>query len=112
MGSRHTNDRPSRTGFPPRAADVAGNNFVLSIISKEPITKRYELAFNANSHAMPSGPISTAANAGPKMREPVITVVFNDIAFGISDGSTSSVTKPRRDGLSMALAIPVPNDKR
>ena len=56
--------------------------------------------------------LSINDEAGPKMREPVITVVFNDIAFGISDDSTSSVTKPRRDGLSIALAMPVPNDKR
>ena len=74
------------------------------------MTATYETAFIANSQAVPSGPISSAANAGPKTRDPVITVVFNDIAFDISAGSTSSVTKPRRDGLSIALAIPRMSD--
>ena len=57
-------------------------------------------------HAVPIAPTSTAARAGPKMRDPVITAVFNDVAFGISAGSTSSVTSARRAGLSNALMSP------
>ncbi|CAB4606837.1 unannotated protein [freshwater metagenome] len=79
-------------------------------ISMETITATYDTAFIENNHAVPSGPMSAAAIAGPKIREPVITVVLRDIALEISSGSTNSVTKPRRDGLSMAFAIPSTND--
>ncbi len=48
--------------------------------------------------------------AGPKTREPVITAVFNDVAFGMSTVGTSSVTRPRRAGLSNALTTPSTSD--
>ena len=58
------------------------------------------------NQAVPNGPMRAAARAGPTMRDPVITVVFRLIAFEMSCGSTSSVTRPRRAGLSMAFATP------
>ena len=54
---------------------------------------------------------STAARAGPKIREPVITAVLSDVALGISSASTSSVTSARRAGLSNALTTPSTSER-
>ena len=50
---------------------------------------------------------SNAARAGPKMREPVMTAVFNETTLEMCRGSTSSITKPRRAGLSTACTMPI-----
>ena len=55
---------------------------------------------------------SSAANAGPKMREPVITAVFNETTLEMCRGSTSSITKPRRAGLSIACTMPLASETR
>ena len=57
-------------------------------------------------HAVPTVSTSTAASAGPKTRAPVITAVFSEVALEMSSGSTSSMTSPRRAGLSNALSTP------
>ena len=108
--SFQTNRRASRTGLPVRDAGVTGTISERRNINIEAMTATYETAFIAKSQAVPSGPINSAANAGPNTREPVITVVFSDMAFEISAGSTNSVTNPRRDGLSIALATPRMSD--
>ena len=59
---------------------------------------------------VPIGSTRIPASAGPKIRLPVITAVLSDIAFAISDGSTSSTTNPRRAGLSNALTTPRTSD--
>ena len=66
--------------------------------------------FKMKHHPVPITPTSTAPTAGPKMRDDVITAVFSDVAFGISAGSTSSVTRLRRAGLSKAFAMPRNSD--
>ena len=63
-----------------------------------------------NSQPAPSGPFNAAANAGPTMRDPVITAVFSEIALVISCGSTNSITNPRRAGLSNAPMTPSSSD--
>ena len=63
-----------------------------------------------NNQPVPSGPTSAVAIAAPKIREPVITAVFKDIAFGKSSIGTSSVTSPRRAGLSNAPITPSISD--
>jgi len=63
-------------------------------------------ALMTNIHPTPSGPINSAAIAGPNIREPVIVAVFNDITFEISSWCTSSVRNPRREGLSRADTTP------
>ena len=40
------------------------------------------------------------------MRDPVIVAVLSEIALPTSSSGTSSVTKPRRAGLSNALTMP------
>ena len=52
---------------------------------------------------------SVAVIAGPKMREPVITAVLSETALVIWSSGTSSVTNPRRAGLSRALITPSTN---
>ena len=54
---------------------------------------------------------SVAVIAGPKMREPVITAVLSETALVIWSSGTSSVTNPRRAGLSRALMTPSTNVK-
>ena len=66
----------------------------------------FRVSVARTSIAPPSGPFRNAANAGPTMREPVITAVFRETAFEISWGSTSSITNPRRAGLSIAATTP------
>ena len=66
----------------------------------------YDTPLITNSHPVPNGPTKAAARAGPKIREPVITAVFRLIAFDMSCSGTSSVTSPRRAGLSIAPIIP------
>ena len=73
------------------------------IISNEMMIAANVIPLARKHHAVPIAPTSTAASAGPKMRDPVITAVLSDVAFGISAGSTSSVTSARRAGLSNAL---------
>ncbi len=80
------------------------------IISSETMIAANVMPLARKHHAVPIAPTSTAASAGPKIREPVITAVFNDVAFGISCGSTSSVTSARRAGLSNALTVPSTSD--
>ena len=79
------------------------------IIVKDASTATNEMPLIVNNHAVPSGPTNAAANAGPKIREPVITAVFNAIALLMSSGGTSSTTNPRRAGLSKAFAKPSNN---
>ncbi len=55
---------------------------------------------------VPTDPTRTAASAGPKMRDPVMTAVLSDVALEMSSGSTSSMTRPRRAGFSNALSTP------
>ena len=66
--------------------------------------------FRMKHHAVPMVVTRTPARAGPKMRDPVITAVFNEVAFGMSTVGTSSVTRPRRAGLSNALTTPSTSD--
>ncbi len=80
------------------------------IISNETMIAANVIPLARKHHAVPIAPTSTAARAGPKMREPVITAVFKEVAFGISTGSTSSVTRPRRAGLSNAFTRPSTSD--
>ena len=105
-GSRHTKARASRTGLPSRGAGSGVRISEVRRKNNEASTARYDTAFPAKSTAVPRGPMRRAARAGPTMRDEVITEVFRDMTLLISSGSTSSVTRPRRDGLSMALAMP------
>ena len=79
------------------------------IIVKDASTATNEMPLIVNNHAVPNGPTNAAANAGPKIREPVITAVFNAIALLMSSGGASSTTNPRRAGLSKAFAKPSSN---
>ena len=67
--------------------------------------------FSRKHHAVPIAETSTPASAGPKMRDPVITAVFSEVALGMSTVGTSSVTRPRRAGLSNAFTTPSNSDK-
>jgi hypothetical protein len=46
------------------------------------------------------------------MRDPVITAVFSETTLEMWRGSTSSMTKPRRAGLSIAWTTPLASDTR
>ncbi len=65
-----------------------------------------------NSQPGSSQRTNSAARAGPKMREPVITAVLSDTTLEMWRGSTSSITNPRRAGLSTACTAPLPSDTR
>ena len=54
----------------------------------------------------------SAASAGPKIREPVMTAVLSETTLEMCFGSTSSITNPRRAGLSMAATTPRTSDTR
>ncbi len=112
MSRRPTTQRnPSRTGWPPRGRGGTVNISAVRIISSETMIAAKVKPLARKHHAVPIAPTSTAASAGPKIREPVMTAVFNDVAFGISCGSTSSVTRARRAGLSKALTVPSSSDR-
>jgi hypothetical protein len=68
-----------------------------------------EAALIVNSTAVLLVVMSVAVIAGPKIREPVITAVLSETAFVICSSGTSSVTNPRRAGLSSALMTPSTN---
>ena len=65
-----------------------------------------EMPLIMKHHPNPTAGRSSAASAGPMAREPVIVAVLSAIAFTMPDGSTSSVTTPRRAGLSTVAMIP------
>ena len=97
---------PSRTGVPPAGRGSGVNISDLRRPTTPYNMKTYDIPLMMNSQPVPNGPTRDAASAGPKIREPVITAVFNDIALPISCGGTNSVTNPRRDGLSIAPTNP------
>ena len=107
--SARTKRNASRTGVPPRGAFGDTRNSDASINSNEANTAANDSPFNMKHQPVPNGPTNAAAKAGPKMRDPVITAVFNDIALLMSAGGTSSTTKPRRAGLSNAFTTPKPS---
>ena len=97
---------PSRTGVPPAGRGSGVNISDLRSPTTPYSMNTYESPLTMKSQPVPNGPTSVAASAGPNIRDPVITAVFNDMALPISCGGTSSVTRPLRDGLSIAPIIP------
>ena len=104
-------DSASRTGFPPGAERGAGYNCDLSIDMMLNKMAANEMPLKINNQPVPHGPTKSVASAGPKMREPVIAAVFSDTALLMFFGSTSSITRPRRAGLSNAFTTPKMSDK-
>ena len=72
------NASASRTGRPPRAASGGACSSSGRSRSSEPSTATYDAALSRKHHAVPTVSTSTAASAGPKIRDPVITAVFSD----------------------------------
>ena len=95
--------------MPPRAARGVGNSAERSSRNRLPRIATNENALIVNSQPVPNGPTRIAAIAGPKMRDPVIVAVLSEIALAMSSSGTSSVTNPRRAGLSNALTTPSTN---
>ena len=104
------NRSASRTGVPPRLATVTGRNVFMSMDNSASRIAKNETPLIMKHQPVPMVLVSAAASAGPKILEPVITAVLSDIALGMSMGSTSSVTNPRRAGLSSALMTPTASD--
>ena len=81
-----TNARASRIGLPPFGRRSVGNISSRRIATSEKMIAKKVTPLRMKHQAVPIVATSTPASAGPKMREPVITAVFNDVALGMSDG--------------------------
>ena len=96
--------------MPPRTARGPGFSSPVFTVTNGIRMATKVTPFNKNSHPGSMTWRSTAANAGPKTREPVMTAVFRAMTLEMSSSSTSSNTKPRRAGLSRAPKMPKVSD--
>jgi hypothetical protein len=82
------------------------NSSASRIASRHEITATKDAALIRKTHDVPIAAMRTPATAGPVTRAALKVAELRPIAFGSSDGPTSSVTKACRTGESMALPTP------